>query len=74
MDCSRQNRLERGNKAERHIQDVPIPMALGVFIQRRKHDRQDSLDIVANQVAEIFIVPKIQSPLSNLSQSQYDST
>lgn len=34
-------------------------MTLGVFIQRRKHDGQDSLDIVANQVAEIFIIPKV---------------
>lgn len=44
---------------ERHVEDIPIPMALGVFVQRRKHDGQDSFNVVADQVAEIFVIPKI---------------
>jgi hypothetical protein len=52
-------RLSKQVISLKDIKNTPIPMALGVFIQRRKHDRQDSLDVVADQVAEIFIIPKI---------------
>ena len=44
-------------------------MALGVLVERCKHYGEYNLDIVADEVAEIFVVPKIQSTLSNLSRS-----
>jgi hypothetical protein len=34
-------------------------MALGVFVQRSEHDWQNDLDVVANEVAEVLIVPEI---------------
>lgn len=41
-------------------------MTLGVLIKWRKHDRQDDLNIVANKVAEVLIVPEVQRSLRNL--------
>jgi hypothetical protein len=41
-------------------------MALGILEQRWEHDRQNGLDIVADQVAKIFIVPEIEGTFGNL--------
>lgn len=41
-------------------------MALGVLIQRGKHDRENDLNIVADQVAEVLVVPEVKSPFSDL--------
>ena len=38
---------------------IPIPVALRVLVQRGEHDRQDGPNIVANKVAEIFVVPEV---------------
>ncbi len=45
---------------------VPIPMAFRIFVQRGKHDGENNLDIVADEVAEILVVPEVESTLSNL--------
>jgi len=34
-------------------------MAFRILVQWRKHDRQDDLYIVANQIAEILIIPEV---------------
>jgi hypothetical protein len=44
----------------------PVPVALRVFVERRKHDGQDNFDVVADQVAEILVVPKVERPFSDL--------
>lgn len=41
-------------------------MALGVFVERREHDGKDCLHIVAHEVAEILVVPEVQSPFGDL--------
>ena len=41
-------------------------MALGVLVQGRKHDRQYGLDIITDEVAEVFIIPEIQCSFGNL--------
>ena len=41
-------------------------MPFGVFVQRSKHYRQDDFNVIANQVAEVLIVPEVQCALSNL--------
>ena len=38
---------------------IPIPVTLGVLIKGSKHDRKDDVNIVADEVAEILIVPEI---------------
>ena len=44
-------------------------MPLGVLIQRRKHDGQDDFDIVANEIAEILVVPEVEGSFSDLMMS-----
>lgn len=45
---------------------IPIPVALGVLVQRSEHDRKDNLDIVTDEVAEVLIVPEVESTLGDL--------
>ncbi|MCV5090294.1 hypothetical protein OFC13_27045, partial [Escherichia coli] len=45
---------------------VPIPMSLGVFVERSEHDGENDLDIVAHEIAEVLVVPEIQSSLGDL--------
>jgi len=42
-------------------------MTLGVLIKRCKHDGKDGVDIVANEVAEILVVPEVECSFSDLS-------
>ena len=41
-------------------------MTLRVLVKRREHDRQDDVDIVADQIAEVLVVPKVKRSLSDL--------
>jgi len=34
-------------------------MSLGVLIQRSEHDGENDLDIVADEVAKVLVVPKV---------------
>jgi DNA-binding helix-hairpin-helix protein with protein kinase domain len=44
----------------------PVPVPLGVFVQRCKHDGQYDLDIVTDQVAKVFVVPEVQRSFGDL--------
>ena len=46
--------------------DSPIPMSFRIFIKGLEHDGQDHFHVVADKIAEVFIVPKIQCSLRNL--------
>jgi hypothetical protein len=41
-------------------------MAFGVFIERCEHDGKDDFNVVADEVAKVFIVPEIEGTLCNL--------
>jgi hypothetical protein len=41
-------------------------MAFGVFIEGSKHDGKDDFHIIADQVAEVFVIPKVERPLCYL--------
>lgn len=41
-------------------------MTFRVLIEWLKHDRQDNFDIVADEVAEVFIVPEVKRSFRNL--------
>jgi hypothetical protein len=42
-------------------------VALRILIQGCEHDRQYRFDIVANQVAEVLIVPEVQGTFGDLA-------
>lgn len=44
-------------------------MAFGVLIKRSEHNWQYHFNIVANEIAEVLIVPKIQCAFSNLQST-----
>lgn len=46
--------------------NIPVPVPLGVFVERSKHDGENRLHVVADKVAEILIVPEVQCPFSDL--------
>jgi len=54
------------------IGDLPVPVTLGVLIQGRKHDRENDVDIVADQIAEVLVIPEIKSSLGNLEMGASD--
>lgn len=41
-------------------------MALGILVERREHDGQNDLHVVAYEIAEVFVVPEVQCTLSDL--------
>lgn len=45
---------------------IPVPVTLGVLEEGREHDRQNGLDVVANQVTEVLIVPEIEGAFGDL--------
>jgi hypothetical protein len=45
-------------------------VALGILEQRREHDWQNDLNIIADQVAKIFIVPEVERTLGDLEQKR----
>lgn len=47
---------------------LPVPMAFRILVQRREHDREDDFHVIADEIAEIFIVPKVKSPLRHLQR------
>ena len=49
-------RTDRARR-ERH---VPIPVAFGVLVQRCEHDWQDGLDVLADEIAEVLVIPEIE--------------
>lgn len=46
--------------------NLPIPMAFWVLVKWGEHDRQDNLNIIADQVAEVLVVPEVESTLGYL--------
>jgi hypothetical protein len=36
---------------------LPVPMSLAIFVEWCKHNREDNLDVVTHQTAEILIIP-----------------
>lgn len=49
-----------------HAGSLLVPVTFGVLIKSREHDGEDFGSIVTDQTHDIFIVPVIQCPLSNL--------
>lgn len=49
-----------------HRSHLPVPMSFRIFVQGRKHDRQYHLDIVANQIAKVFVVPEVECAFGDL--------
>lgn len=43
-------------------------MTLRVLKQRREHDRQNHFDIIADEVAKVFVIPEIQGTLGDLAK------
>ena len=41
-------------------------MPLGVLVERREHDWEYDFDIVADQIAEVLVVPEIKGSFGNL--------
>ena len=46
--------------------NVPVPMALGIFIQRGEHDGQNDVDVVADEVAEVLVIPEVEGAFRHL--------
>ena len=66
VDCSAT--VSRCGRGSQIIINLPVPMALGVLIQRREHNRQNDLHVVANEVTEVFIVPEIERSFRDLDE------
>lgn len=49
-----------------HPRPLLVPVALGVPVERREHDGQDSGSIVADQAHDVLIVPVIECTFCHL--------
>lgn len=45
---------------------IPVPVPLGVLVERSKHDGENCFHVVADEIAEILIVPEVQCPFGDL--------
>ena len=64
VDCPNSSQLEN---ALADIADaIPIPVTLRVLVKRREHDWQDHINIVADQITEVLVVPKVKRSLGDL--------
>ena len=45
---------------------IPVPVAFRVFVERGKHDGKNDLDVVADQIAEVLVVPEVEGSLGDL--------
>jgi hypothetical protein len=43
-------------------------MSFRILIEGSKHDWKDSLDIVADKIAKVLIVPEVERTFRNLNQ------
>lgn len=41
-------------------------MALRVFVQGSEHDRQDNFNVIADEVAKVFVVPEVERTFGDL--------
>jgi hypothetical protein len=41
-------------------------VSLGVLVERGEHDWEDSLHVIADEVAEVLVVPEVEGTLGNL--------
>lgn len=57
MDRTISNQPERSARVVQG--DIPVPVALRIFVERGKHNRQYDLNVIADEIAEVFIVPEI---------------
>ena len=48
-----------GERRECREYDLPVPVAFRVFVEGLEHDWEDDFDIVADEVAEVFVVPEV---------------
>lgn len=46
--------------------DIPVPVPLGILIQGRKHDGKNNFHVIADEIAEVFVVPEVQCALRDL--------
>lgn len=51
--------------------NIPVPVAFRVLIKRCKHDRQNGLDIVADEVTEVLVIPEVQCTFCHLEAVSY---
>lgn len=49
---------------------LPVPMTFRILVQWRKHNGQYGLNIITDQVAEVFIVPEVECSFGDLTQNQ----
>jgi len=45
-----------------------VPVLLGNAVERGEHDGHDDLVVLLDQGHDVFVIPKIQSPLCNLEK------
>lgn len=48
------------------IFSLPVPVSFRVLIEWREHDWENNLDVVADEITEVFIVPEVKSSFCNL--------
>ena len=46
--------------------NAPVPMSFRILVKWSKHDGQDDFDVVAHEVAKVFVVPEVQCALGDL--------
>jgi hypothetical protein len=57
--------VRRAVQAHTHW-DLPIPVPFGILVKRCKHNGQNSLDIVADKIAEVLIIPEVKCTFRHL--------
>jgi len=48
--------------------NLPVPVSFRVLVEWRKHDWQNDINVVADQVAEILVIPEVKCSLGDLAK------
>lgn len=47
---------------------APVPVSIRVDVQRREDEGQDGVDIFADEVDDVLVVPVVESSLGHLAE------
>ena len=52
---------------KQRLDDLPVPMPFRIFVQWCKHDWENDLDIITDEITKVLVIPEIQGALCNLT-------
>lgn len=66
MATGPQRSASTSSRKERAGGSAPVPVSVRVDVERREDDREDALDVLADEVDDVLVVPVVQRSFGDL--------